>query len=167
MQAEQTFRSKREEIIAKFSAEAEALYCKEPIFAAVIEMLVRDIDPYAIIESLINLKFLGKDNAFNLVESRNKKQEGSYSEIFLTEKEIIPHASNYVLKYGHPVQTDNGAYYHYSNVVSMLNGFVDQQNPAQPAGGIDVNNLPVKKEGCFAEYIGFLVDEKKKWVNIK
>jgi hypothetical protein len=43
-------------------------------------------------------------------------------------KEIIPHASNYVLLNGKPFHTVNGAYYHYGNVVSLLNGFNEAQN---------------------------------------
>lgn len=51
---EQEYRSKREEVIAKFTKEfAESNYNTDPAFRQVIEALIRGVDPYTIIERLI------------------------------------------------------------------------------------------------------------------
>lgn len=54
IKSEAEYRSKKEEVLSKFSSEfAKDYYTYDAVFKKIAEMLIRDADPYQIIEQLI------------------------------------------------------------------------------------------------------------------
>lgn len=54
MKTEVDYKNKREEVLSKFSEEfAKEFYTYDAVFRNISEMLIRDADPYAIIEQLV------------------------------------------------------------------------------------------------------------------
>ena len=50
----QQYHSKKKEVLERFTAKfKDEHYCKDGMFNAIIEMLIRDADPYSIIEKLL------------------------------------------------------------------------------------------------------------------
>ena len=67
--SETEYRSKREEVVAKFTEQfAKEYYTYDAQFRSIAEMLIRDADPYAIIEQLVIDRKRIADEMFELAK---------------------------------------------------------------------------------------------------